>query len=345
MKIPEWLPDTRQPVRPEGGAPMPMIARLTDPFIRFFHVEAAGGLVLLACTIVALALANSPWSAAVASFWQIPAGFDLGGIGIHMSLLLWINDGLMTVFFFLAAGGFGITLLCRWLGVRAIAIYGVIGAGTWLAVLKSGVHSTVAGVLLGLLTPSRPWLAERSLLQVLGVARERLLQDHAGGQELEHHEEAARLLGNTARETISPLDRLETALHPWVAFAIMPVFALANAGVHLNLPDLADPVVIAVAVGLVLGKPLGIVGFSAVAVKLGLAKLPDGVSWKVMAGAGCLAGIGFTMSLFIGGLALDGTLLDAGKIGTLAGSAFSAVLGSTLLWWFLKKGVAGGDVN
>ncbi len=78
---------------------------------------------------------------------------------------------------------------------------------------------------------------------------------------------------------------------------------------------------------------------------MGLAKLPDGVSWKVMAGAGCLAGIGFTMSLFIGGLALDGTLLDAGKIGTLAGSAFSAVLGSTLLWWFLKKGVAGGDVN
>lgn len=456
MKIPEWLPDTQQPVRPEGGAPRPMIARFTDPFIRFFHVEAAGGLVLLACTILALALANSPWSAEVASFWRMPVGFDLGRIGIHMSLLLWINDGLMTVFFFLvgleikrelvhgalrdprnavlpaaaalggmivpaaiylllghgqpgadgwaipmatdiafvvgflallgkrvpfslkillltlaiiddlgavlviavafterislpmlglAAGGFGITLLCRWLGVRAIAIYGVIGAGIWLAVLKSGVHPTVAGVLLGLLTPSRPWLAERSLLRVLGVARERLLQDHAGEQELEHHEEAARVLVDTARETISPLDRLETALHPWVAFAIMPVFALANAGVHLNLPALADPVAIAVAMGLVMGKPLGIVGFSVVAVKLGVAKLPDGVSWKVMAGAGCLAGIGFTMSLFIGGLALDGTLLDAGKVGTLAGSAFSAVLGSTLLWWFLRKRVAGEDVN
>lgn len=451
MKIPEWLPDAKHPVRPEGGTPSPMIARLTDPFIRFFHVEAAGGVVLLACTVLALAMANSPWSAAVASFWHMPIGFTVGETGIYMSLLHWINDGLMTIFFFLvgleikrelvhgelrdprnavlpvaaalggmvvpaaiylflehgkpgadgwaipmatdiafvvgflallgkrvpfslkillltlaiiddlgavlviavaftekislpmlglAAGGFGITLLCRWLGVRAIAIYVVIGAGIWLAVLKSGVHPTVAGVLLGLLTPSRPWLAERSLLKVLGGASERLRQDHDDEQELEHHEEAVRLLDDTARETISPLDRLETALHPWVAFIIMPVFALANAGVQLNLPALADPVAIAVALGLVLGKPLGIVGFSAVAVKLGLAKLPDGVGWKVMTGAGCLAGIGFTMSLFIGGLALDGNLLEAGKIGTLAGSAVSAVLGCTLLWWFLKKGAS-----
>ena len=449
MKIPEWLPDAKHPVRPEGGTPEPMIDRLTDPFIRFFHVEAAGGVVLLGCTILALALANSPWSGAVASFWHTPVGITIGETGIHMSLLHWINDGLMTIFFFLigleikremvhgelrdprnavlpaaaalggmvvpaaiylllehgkpgadgwaipmatdiafvvgflallgkrvpfslkillltlaiiddlgavfviavaftekislpmlgfAAGGFGITLLCRWLGVRSIAIYVVIGAGIWLAVLKSGVHPTVAGVLLGLLTPARPWLAERSLLKVLGGTSEQLRQDHDGEQELEHHEEAVRLLDVTARETISPLDRLETALHPWVAFTIMPVFALANAGVHLNLPALADPVAIAVAVGLVLGKPLGIVGFSAVAVKLGLAKLPDGVNWKLMTGAGCLAGIGFTMSLFIGGLALDGNLLEAAKIGTLAGSAVSAVLGCTLLWWFLKKG-------
>lgn len=447
MKIPEWLPDAKHPVRPEGGVPAPMIAHLTDPFIRFLHVEAAGGVVLLACTLLALAMANSPWSAAVASFWHIPIGFNVGATGIHMSLLDWINDGLMTVFFFLvgleikrelvhgelrnprnavlpvaaalggmavpaaiyllleygkpgadgwaipmatdiafvvgflallgkrvpfslkvllltlaiiddlgavlviavaftekislpmlglAAGGFGITLLCRWLGVRSIAIYVVIGAGIWLAVLKSGVHPTVAGVLLGLLTPSRPWLAEHSLLQVLSGTSDRMRQDQDDEHALEHHEEAVRLLDATAQETISPLDRLETALHPWVAFAIMPVFALANAGVHLNLPALADPVAIAVAVGLVLGKPLGIVVFGAVAVKLGLAKLPDGVSWKVMTGAGCLAGIGFTMSLFIGGLALDSSLLEAGKIGTLAGSSVSAVLGCTLLWWFLK---------
>ncbi len=448
MKIPEWLPDAKHPVRPEGGTPSPIIARLTEPFIRFLHVEAAGGVVLLACTIFALVMANSPWSASAASFWHMPVGFNLGEIGIEMSLLHWINDGLMTIFFFLvgleikrelvhgelrdprnavlpvaaamggmvvpaaiylmlehgkpgadgwaipmatdiafvvgilallgkrvpfslkillltlaiiddlgavfviavaftekislpllglAAGGFGITLLCRWLGVRAITVYVVVGAGIWLAVLKSGVHPTMAGVMLGLLTPSRPWLAESSLRQVLVGTSERLRQDHDGEHELEHHEEAVRLLDDTARETISLLDRLETALHPWVAFAIMPVFALANAGVHLNLPALADPVAIAVAVGLVLGKPLGIVGFSAVAVRLGLAKLPDGVSWKAMMGAGCLAGIGFTMSLFIGGLALDGNLLEAGKIGTLAGSAISAVLGCTLLCRYLKK--------
>ncbi|MEY4245251.1 MAG: hypothetical protein RLZZ245_2836 [Verrucomicrobiota bacterium] len=98
MKIPEWLPDSKQPVRPEVGVPAPMIAHLTDPFMRFSHVEAAGGVVLLACTILALAMANSLWAAAVASFWHMPIGFKVGAAGIHMSLLDWINDGLMTVF-------------------------------------------------------------------------------------------------------------------------------------------------------------------------------------------------------------------------------------------------------
>jgi NhaA family Na+:H+ antiporter len=146
-------------------------------------------------------------------------------------------------------------------------------------------------------------------------------------------------VGRTATEAVSPLERLETALHPWVAFIIMPIFALANAGVHIEPAALGHPVALAVAAGLAIGKPVGIVLFSWVAVRFGLARLPEGVNWKVMIGAGCLAGIGFTMSLFIASLALkdDPELLDAGKIGTLTGSALSAVLGSVLLLLFLPR--------
>ena len=236
-----------------------------------------------------------------------------------------------------AGAGFGATLLCRWVGVRAIPVYVIIGMGIWLAILMAGIHATVAGVALGLLTPSNPWLAERSLLKVLSGTEHQLREDRAESNEMEHHEEALLLLGATAQRTISPLDRLETALHPWVAFVIMPLFALANAGIRVDMAALADPVSMATAAGLVLGKPLGIVAFSAVAVKLGWARLPEGVNWKVLTGAGCLAGIGFTMSLFIAGLALDGELLRSGKIGAVVGSALSATVGCTLLWWFLRK--------
>jgi NhaA family Na+:H+ antiporter len=142
----------------------------------------------------------------------------------------------------------------------------------------------------------------------------------------------------TAKETVSPLERLETALHPWVAFAIMPLFALANAGVPIEASAFGEPIALAVAAGLTLGKPLGIMTFSWLAVRAGWASLPAGVNWLVMLGAGCLAGIGFTMSLFIAALALDGGLLDAGKIGILASSAVSAIVGMGLLVFALPRG-------
>jgi NhaA family Na+:H+ antiporter len=139
------------------------------------------------------------------------------------------------------------------------------------------------------------------------------------------------------RETIPPLEYLETTLHPWTSFAIMPIFALANAGVPIQLTELGAPVALAVMFGLVLGKPLGIVTFSWIAVRMRLAKLPDGISWGVILAAGCLAGIGFTMALFIAGLALSDALLDTAKIGVLAGSALCAMLGMTLLLVSLPK--------
>ena len=141
-----------------------------------------------------------------------------------------------------------------------------------------------------------------------------------------------------ARETISPLEYLEATLHPWVGFLIIPLFALANAGVPFELGDLGDPVALAVGAGLVIGKPLGIVLFSWLAVRVGLAALPQGVSWLALAGAGCLAGIGFTMALFIAGLALEGDALNAAKVGILFGSAAAAAIGMAVMLRALPKG-------
>jgi NhaA family Na+:H+ antiporter len=235
-----------------------------------------------------------------------------------------------------AAGGFLLVFIFNWLGVRRVMIYVIIGIGIWFAFYFSGIHPTVAGVLLGLATPASAWLGNQSLLGALSSALDKLHNDAPADSHLELDQ--VQQLALSARETVSPLERLEVGLHPWVAFVIMPLFALANAGVTVHDPAvLLHPVSLAVAAGLIVGKPLGIVLFSRWAVRLGLAALPTGVNWNIMLGAGCLAGIGFTMSLFIANLALQGDLLDAGKLGTLLGSTVSAVLGCVLLLVFLPK--------
>jgi NhaA family Na+:H+ antiporter len=405
------------------------IGRLMAPIARFFQIESAGGLMLLAFTAAALSLANSPLAADFHSLWEADAGFSLGQFGLHKPLLLWINDGLMTLFFLvvgleikreivsgelsdlrkallpivaavggmvvpagfyllclwgrpgwwgwgvpmatdiafvvgfltllgprapnglkillltlaiaddigsvlviaiaysthisptslgLAGAGLSLILLLRWLGVRSVPIYVFIGAAIWLAFLRSGIHPTVAGVLLGLLTPARPLVGGRAPLDVVGDLFTRMRGVQKGTPE-------------TVSEALSPVERLENVLHPWVAFGIMPLFALANAGVRIKFGVLATPLALAVVAGLVLGKPLGIVLFSWASVRMGVCRLPERVNWKVMVGAGCLAGIGFTMSLFIAGLALEGVLLDESKVGILAGSTVSAALGCLLL--------------
>jgi NhaA family Na+:H+ antiporter len=144
-----------------------------------------------------------------------------------------------------------------------------------------------------------------------------------------------RTLRRVTRETVSPLEWLEAALHPWVGFGVMPLFALANAGVPLRASSFVDPVALAVAAGLLVGKPLGISLFSAVAVAAGLARLPEGVGWAAVAAGGTLAGIGFTMALFIAGLALEGPALEAAKVGILTASTLAAVAGVRLLAWAL----------
>jgi NhaA family Na+:H+ antiporter len=147
----------------------------------------------------------------------------------------------------------------------------------------------------------------------------------------------------------SPLQRMEHGLTPWVTFVIVPVFALANAGIDVTTIDwagaLASPLTLGVAIGLVLGKFIGVTGFSWIAVQLGAARLPQGVGWKHLMGAAWLAGIGFTMSLFIAQLAFrDPQFIDEAKLGILTGSAFAAVIGLTWLYWaggrYVSRGAA-----
>lgn len=413
-----------------------VVGRLVEPLARFMRVESSGGLVLLAATVAALLLANSALSAPFRALWETPVGLTFGGFALIEPLRLWINDGLMTLFFFvvgleikrelvlgeladrrkallpvLAAvggmvvpaavyavavrggpgrGGWGVpmatdiafvvgfltllgprvpnglkmllltlaiaddigavlviaaaysdqlsagplalagavlgsVLLLRWLGARSVMVYAILGVGLWLAFLKSGVHPTVAGVLLGLLTPAHPIVGRGVFLDVVGDLYARLWGVRRGTPQ-------------ATPKAASPAEQLERALHPWVAFAVMPVFALANAGVKVEAHALASPVALAVTASLVLGKPFGIVLFSLASVRAGWARLPEGIDWKMMLGAGCLGGIGFTMSLFIAGLALKGDLLDDAKIGVLAGSVVSATLGCLLLTAFLPSG-------
>ena len=397
----------------------------------------------VAFTLAALLLANSSLAAAFHSLWETPAGVSLGAFTLIEPLRFWINDGLMTLFFFvvgleikrelvsgeladtrkallpvmaavggmivpatvyalclwgrpgwdawgvpmatdiafvvgfltlfghrapnglkillltlaiaddigavlviavvysrqitlgplaLASVGLGLILLLRWLGVRSMMVYAVVGAGLWFAFLKSGVHPTVAGVLLGLLTPAHPLAGRGILVDVVGDLYSRLRGIQRGTPQ-------------ATPQAVSPAERLEHALHPWVAFVIMPVFALANAGVEVEATVLATPIALAVTAGLVLGKPIEIVLFSYASVRMGWTRLPEGINWKMMLGAGCLGGIGFTMSLFIAGMALEGTLLEEAKIGILVGSTISATLGCLLLTALLpwRSVVSGPD--
>jgi NhaA family Na+:H+ antiporter len=425
--------------------PESRVGRLLRPLARFLRVESAGGVVLFACTVVALALANSPAAGWYHALWQTPVALELGPLRLAGGLgHLVINEGLMTVFFFVvgleikrelvagelrdprkaalpvaaalggmvvpaavylalmhgrpgargwgvpmatdiafvvgvmallgrrvpfglkimllslaiaddigsvlviaafysdhlnpwmlaaAAAGLGLCRVLRRLGVRSSAVYVAVGAVVWLATYKSGVHPTVAGVALGLLTPSGVWVGRTALGLALTDAAARLRNDgddEVGAADLE-------LLRFAAREAVSPLERLEHALHPWVSFVVMPLFALANAGVTIRAGAMADPVAAAVALGLVVGKPAGIVLFSWLAVKAGVARLPAGVTWRMLVGGGFLAGIGFTMSLFVAGLGLEGEHLTAGKVGTLVGSVCSAVIGTVVLVMVTKK--------
>lgn len=238
----------------------------------------------------------------------------------------------------LSVGAIGIvtvSLLAR-LGVRSFGVYTLMGIVIWFAFHESGIHATIAGVILGLMTPGRPYVSRGIAGKILDRAREIVSGEE--WETLKHRADQARTLERVARETVSPLEYLESLLHPWVSFVIMPLFALCNAAVPVTLAEAGSPVSVAVAAGLVVGKPLGILLFCWLAVRLGLAQLPHDAPWRVIAGGACLAGIGFTMSLFIADLALSSPLLNEAKLGILIGSVLAAVLGFGLLLFTAPSG-------
>jgi NhaA family Na+:H+ antiporter len=415
---------------------------ITSPFVRFARMEAAGGIVLLSATILALVWANSPWKHGYHDIFETPVSATLGQFTITENRHEWINDGLMSLFFFLvgleikreilvgelsslkraafpfiaALGGMlvpaiiyigitshsdvrrgwaipistdiaftlglltflgqrvpislkvfvtalaivddifaviviavfytseikfvslGLGLACiivafiaNILGIRNPVVYAFIGVLAWFCVLSSGVHATIAGILLAFAIPARTSI-DKSLFVTQG---HRLLDEleKTEPNSFEEHSIIHTLERNTELVE-SPLHRIEHFLQPWIGFLVMPLFALANAGVDLSgnaTAALSDPVGLGVVLGLVAGKPAGILLFSLLAVKTGLGLPLAGVSWRQVLGAGCLCGIGFTMSLFVAGLAFDGQILEVSKIAILAASLLSAILGWVIL--------------
>lgn len=236
-----------------------------------------------------------------------------------------------------AGTGVMMVLGLQQIGVGSAWAYLLPGAVLWVGLLQTGVHPTLAGVVLGLMTPV---LSGRMREQPLDAARHALDELNTRNDPTPH-ELAGPLkqLRQAQREVMPPVIRVQMALHPWVAFGVMPLFALANAGVTLDGVDLsldsAQAVTVGVLLALVIGKPLGVIGASWLAVRLGWCRLPPGVTWSSVGLVGLLAGIGFTMSIFIATLAFeDANLLNAAKLGVLLASLVAAVLG--LAWGFLQ---------
>lgn len=260
-------------------------------------------------------------------------------IAAVLVIALFYTEAIDLTHVYIAGGCLLAALLANRAGVRHPLPYALIGILLWATVLQSGIHATIAGVLLAFTIPSQTAVNQKAFLS------------HARGL-LEHFRKAAETepydilsdieqqnavdaLEDACAKVQPPLHRLEQALHPWVTFAIMPLFALANAGVTLpeNITSgAAHPVTLGVILGLVIGKPAGITLFSFLAVKSGLGTLPERVNWLHIHGAGWLAGIGFTMSIFMAGLAFnDGSQLVAAKLGILAASVCAGMIGALLL--------------
>ncbi|MEQ8662333.1 MAG: Na+/H+ antiporter NhaA [Gammaproteobacteria bacterium] len=403
-------------------------------------IETAASVLLLTATVVALVVSNSPWAEHFQQVWNTRIGFQIGAWDFDRSAQAWINDGLMTFFFFLvslelkrelvlgelrnprtaalsiaaaiggmvvpaavylaiesgqpgqhgwgtvmatdtafvigclaalgkripqslrlfmlslaiiddigaivvvalgyshaiawpalalAALGIALVYLMARLGFRGFPVFFLVGGGIWMAIDASGIHATVTGVILGLMTPARRWVSDDRLYAILAqVVAHPDSQEGAGDT---RNRGTLQLAEVAARESLSPVERLEIGLHPWVGFVIMPLFALANAGVTLSAEGLDVSIVVAVVLGFAVGKPLGVLSLAWLAVRVGIATRPPELGWSALAGGGLLAGIGFTMAMFIANLAFSDALIGSAKIGILVASILSALGGLMLL--------------
>jgi Na+:H+ antiporter, NhaA family len=259
-------------------------------------------------------------------------------IGAILVIALFYTEQLSIPALALGGGFLGCILLMLKFGSRNPFLYLIAGLLFWGAVFESGVHATIAGVILGIITPCRRWFSERRFTELASAQLDGLTQ----ALNQRHDEEVHAALGRMeelTRETESPLDRLERLVHPWVSFLVLPLFALINAGVTFSAEmvqgALGSPVTEGVFGGLVVGKALGIVGVAWIAVRQQFARMPDELGWRDIAGVAVLAGIGFTVALFITELAFqNGEAVQHAKVGILAASALAGIAGYTTLRFF-----------
>ena len=255
---------------------------------------------------------------------------DLGTITV---IALFFSDGIALGWLAGAAGTVVAIVALQRLGVRHMVVY-VIAAGLlWIAVFESGVHATIAGVVLGFLTPAVAFHRRDETGEAIGTQLKEIARD----SEVEVSEATLWETSRLAREAIAPLTRMETLLHPWTAYAILPIFALANAGMDLSVAQLENALTsqvgLGIVLGLVVGAPLGGIAISWALVRFTPTRMPDGLDWPAIAGVAPLKGIGFTVAIFISVLAFDSEAMqEQAKLAILVGSALSAVIGLAALW-------------
>ncbi len=282
------------------GIPMATDIAMTIGVVSLLGSRVAPSLKLF---LLALAIVDDIGAILVIAIFYADK-IDLGSLGVAVVLV-------------------GLVALMRWAGVRSVALYVLVGAGLWLALHDAGLHATLAGVILGLMAPTRPY-------------RRRELIDEDALLDLSTAQTAAET-AMLARESVSVVEWLEHVLHPWASFLVVPLFALANAGIPITSDTVSNAlhsrVTYGVVLGLVLGKIVGILGASWIATRLRVGTLPHGASWSGLFGVGAVAGIGFTVSIFIAGLAFDDKPLleNDAKIGILAASVIAATVGSLIL--------------
>jgi len=245
----------------------------------------------------------------------------------------------------IAAGATTLVLmLFSWLGARHPLVYAILGIGLWLALLESGIHATIAGIVLALTVPASTRISSEQLIEMGEQLLNRLKEvekSEAFAPATHEEQNIIASLESECERAETPMQRLERTLHPWSVFLIMPVFAMANAGVALDSSSLsfASNLSLGVILGLVIGKPIGITLFAWAAVRLGIASQGTGVKTTHILGAGCLGGIGFTMSIFIASLAFEGNqLLSNAKVSILLASLCAGALGSLILWFAGRAG-------
>lgn len=282
-----------------------------------------------------LSLAGKSIPASVKVFLSALAVAD--DLGAVLVIAIFYTDHISIVFLATGLGFLLILWIGNVLGVRHVLFYILVGIIVWIAFLYSGVHATIAGVLIAFTIPARTKIDENLYLKNLKVLSEKFEAEIPNNSILttpsQHH--IIEHIKQLSQDAETPLQKIEHQLHPWVAFLIMPLFALSNAGIEIGngfLSSLGSHVSIGIIAGLVIGKFVGVFGFTWLMIKSRIASLPNSASWRHITGVAALAGVGFTMSLFISGLAFkDEGMIDAAKAGILVGSIIAGVAGMLIL--------------